>query len=582
MLLLIHHLEGLTTMYTTTSPSTLRLVFSRFAFITGLLCHASFAEAQWQPPIGIPPPAFGITETARATPNPWSTAISGFYYVEPSNGSATDSGNVYGTPALPRKTIPKSLPAGSVVELHGIYDTAHLSPNDIVVNGTAAAPVFIRGVACCNTATIRNRFIISGSYFIVENILFGSNQTSDPRVTVSYPTTHGVVRGSEISGHTNGGVGLGVSGISATNTIDNVVVYNNKIHNNGVWTNNVGDNDWEGILVNAFTSYIWVVDNELYFNEGTGFSIGAGSRANEATTHHIYVGRNISHHNKEAGFGLKQAQDVIYSQNTAYGHRLSSSADGSCMGLQYAPERVWYLLNHCYDNENGITVVSDNGLGSGKNSYFIGNLIHNIHSKPENFRAGSPWSAGTGLQLIGHTNRAAINNTIYDVDNGITGAASGGSGYVHIVNNVISNVTNSQGSHIFLESPTVAAASAMHHNLLEGNVRIKWGSDSTLYDLPRFQSTFPGKGLNVLNTNPLFVDAAGGDFRPQANSPVIDAGIVDDVYQNFLNLYGIDIAKDMRGTPRLQTTIPDLGAFESGSGPIALPVPKAPTALSVN
>ena len=548
--------------------------------LAGLLTVATPALPQWQPPIGIPAPPFGIAETAKPVPNPWATATPGFYYVEPTNVNATDSSNPYGTPALPRDTIPRNLPAGSVVQVNGVYNTPHTSPNDIVANGTASQPVFIRGVSCCDKAKITNRFIISGAYFIVENIFFGSNQSANGRVTVSWPTSHGAIRRSEVSGNVDGGVGLSISGTSAANSVNNLVIYKNQIHNNGVWTRNTGDNDFEGIIVGPFTSYTWVVDNELYYNEGTGFSISAGSRADEATLHHIYVGRNISHHNQEAGFGLKQAQDVIYSQNTVYGHRITNSADGSCMGHQYAPERVWYLFNHCYDNENGITVVSDSGLGSGKNSYFIGNLIHDIHTTAGNFQEGSSWSAGTALQLIGHTNRVVINNTIYDVDNGITGSGSSGAGYIHIVNNIISRVSNPRGSHIFIESSGVAANSAVHHNLLEGTVRIKWGSNSTVYDLVGFQSAFPGKGVGMLNVNPVFVNVATDDFRPQVNSPAVDSGVADSVYQEFFDRYGISITKDVAGISRPQASSYDMGAYEYNSQ-IALQPPSPPILLQV-
>jgi len=95
------------------------------------------AAAQWAPPIGIPAPSFGITNVAPAVPNPWTASTPGFYYVEPTKTASTDASNTYGTPAKPRKTIPTTLPAGSVVELHGTYDASHSSPATIVSNGTA-------------------------------------------------------------------------------------------------------------------------------------------------------------------------------------------------------------------------------------------------------------------------------------------------------------------------------------------------------------------------------------------------------------------------------------------------------------
>lgn len=114
--------------------------------VATILCANSFA-ASWTPPIGIRMPPFGIDEVAPPRPNPWTTSTAGFYYADGSALNATDSGNIYGTPGLLRKTVPTRLPAGSVVELQGVYTFDHASPRDIVASGTAARPVFIRGVS---------------------------------------------------------------------------------------------------------------------------------------------------------------------------------------------------------------------------------------------------------------------------------------------------------------------------------------------------------------------------------------------------------------------------------------------------
>jgi hypothetical protein len=57
------------------------------------------AEA-WSPPLGIPEPSFRIAEAAPPAPDPWGAPTPGFYYVEPSHPSATDSG--IGERGLPR------------------------------------------------------------------------------------------------------------------------------------------------------------------------------------------------------------------------------------------------------------------------------------------------------------------------------------------------------------------------------------------------------------------------------------------------------------------------------------------------
>src|SRR5262249_23403144 len=95
-------------------------------FLIAIAFVGATAHSAWQPPIVIPAPTFGINEVAPPTPNPWTTPTPGFYYVNNQTGS--DTNNPYGTPAAPRKTIPylgAVLPAGAVVEVHGVYAQRH-------------------------------------------------------------------------------------------------------------------------------------------------------------------------------------------------------------------------------------------------------------------------------------------------------------------------------------------------------------------------------------------------------------------------------------------------------------------------
>jgi hypothetical protein len=113
------------------------------------------ADTPWTPPIGIPQPSFGIVESHTmyqgqlydynndGVPEaPYKDAGNGPYthYVDRSAPNCTDGVNDsnYGTPALPRRTIPGDnlnslapLKAGSVVEVHGRYDNDHTSPTDL-------------------------------------------------------------------------------------------------------------------------------------------------------------------------------------------------------------------------------------------------------------------------------------------------------------------------------------------------------------------------------------------------------------------------------------------------------------------
>ena len=381
------------------------------------------AAAQWAPPIGIPAPSFGITNVAPAVPNPWTASTPGFYYVEPTKTASTDASNTYGTPAKPRKTIPTTLPAGSVVELHGTYDASHSSPATIVSNGTASAPVFIRGVSATSRPVAHRSWEIRGSYLVVENIEFGpmADQSDTGSMVVLLPSDHVSVRHNDVHGLPVQGGGIGVVnwevpyGVVYTGPgyLDNIVLWDNLVHDNGD-LNATFDQDVHGISVTDHVRYLWVVDNQIYRNSGDGIQINAQDTM-VASTHHIYVGRNVSHHNKQSGFWVKSASDVIFSQNESYGHRPSNSSLGQGMGGQYGPDWVWFLYNHIHDCEYGITQMSDNQEHS--RWFLIGNIIENIHHS----RASDPsdsW-APSAIMMSGGYERHIINNTIYNTDSGV-------------------------------------------------------------------------------------------------------------------------------------------------------------------
>jgi len=59
---------------------------------------------------------------------------------------------------------------------------------------------------------------------------------------------------------------------------------------------------------------------------------------------------------------------------------------------------------------------------------------------------------------------------------------------------------------------------------------------------------------NCIYLYPLFVDAAGGNYRLQATSPCIDAG--DN------SLVPAGVTTDLDGNPRIQNGTVDIGAYE--------------------
>lgn len=494
------------------------------------------AEAAWTAPIGIPNPEFGITQASAASPSPWASPERGFYYVDASVSYATDAGNAYGTPARPRRTIPTTLPAGAVVELHGPYSFAHSSPNNIRANGTAAAPVFIRSDGKTR-AQVTGCWEISGSYYVIEDL----DITGCGSVVLLAPTNHGVLRHSDVHGNLEGG-GVGVQSWNGQ-PVSHVVLWANRIYENGDVKANY-DQDVHGIAVGANVSHVWVVDNLLARNSGDGIQINAGSEAAQASTHHIFVGRNTAFGNKQSGFWVKQAVDVIISQNQSFDHRPSNSSLGACMGGQYSPEHVWFINNVMGYCDYGIQLASDTN-GFGQYQFFIGNVITKISDSNGDFDPDNAWQ-NCGISLPGGTNRYVMQNTLYEVDSGV--CVPDQKGVVYLFDNIIEKV-RPNGFHLLFASAAVANASrGAQGNVFAPNFRMSVGG--TLTDVSREVAS--AKGQNQVLPSANFVDPVAFDFRVSDSSGARGNGLMHalGVWEFFQDRYGVSLAADIFGTPR--------------------------------
>jgi len=364
---------------------------------------------------------------------------------------------------------------------------------------------------------------VTGTYAVLENLAFVPmpDLSDGGSLVIRLPSSHVVLRHSDLQGTPSGG-GLGIVDwevnwgevYTGPGVLDNIVVYDNLIHDGGLLTADF-DQDVHGISVSDHVNHLWVVDNQIYRNSGDGIQINAGT-GQGASTHHLYIGRNVSHDNKQSGFWVKEATDVIFSQNETYGHRPSNSSLGQCMGAQYAPDWVWFIFNHVHDCEYGITQMSDNLEPS--HTFIVGNLIHNIHRSSSTTDPTSGWSPA-GIMMSGGDQRRVVNNTIFDVDGGVNIATPAGT--LEVSNNIIANVTLAAASHVLLGYGALATTSSLHHSLLFGVPRLDWGSGQfhmTASQLAQVQS---------LGSDPQFVNTAAGDFHLRSTSPAIGAGEVN-------------------------------------------------------
>ncbi len=511
------------------------------------------------PPIGIPAPDFGIEEKAPEPPEPWTQPAEGFYYVDNQHATATDDDNPQGTPDKPRLTIPTDLQPGDVVEIHGgPYDRSLR----FTCAGTADQPIFVRGTGRDDMPVISSHITVRGSYLIFE---FLDLDGADNGLSVSTPSDHVAVRFCEV----RNGVGGPASGLYTgrwnpeddPDVASHVLFYANRIHDNGDWHSD-HDEDHHAVAVGHHSEYVWILDNEMYHNSGDGVQVNAKKSSLAHTLHHVYIGRNLAWENKQTGFWSKQATDVIISQNEIWGMRPSNSSEGSGLGFQYAPERVWFIYNVVHDCENGLkssTNVGDqDGLpGIGQDIYIVGNVFYDIHRSDGSPPDSNPWQYGVAIRLTDQDERKHIvANTLFDADVGLTYAR--GTAALDIHDNIFASLA---GAHIIVETSEAAQDSTTAYNLFDGRASILWGDNDDL-DLAAFQAAQPGQCEGCIEAAVQFEDPDNANFQLQAGSPGVDQGADADVYDTFESLYGISIRVDFTATTRPQGDGYDMGAYE--------------------
>jgi len=479
---------------------------SMIAFCLVAMSALLFAQ-DYESPIGIPAPEFGINETVESV-----YGDSSFYthYIDNLDTNATDTENPNGSSLLPRKSIPKTLAAGSVVEIHG--GPYNIISGTYTMNGTIDNPVFFRGVSDTLRPVISNSDMrFSGQYYIVENLDF-YNQT---RIRYNSSTSYGSLRNCEVHNP------IGATGASnpTINVVgDNMVIYNCEIHDN-IREVNI---DCHGVQVGNYAEHVWIVDNHIYNNGGDGIQACHGC---DPGPRYVYIGRNDFHGDLENAVDLKYASDVIISENKIHGYRHSSSTgivSPIVIGSDGAPTRVWVMFNEIYDATKGIRIEEIDDL------WIIGNLIYDIDE------AGIiPEKKGTKTHIVG--------NTLDGMEKGISGPWRENFTF-YILNNIFSNIS---------------IKSIQMSGEIEERSEI---SNNIFWQAPWF-------GDNFLTDNPLYSDAANREYSLTQYSQAIDAGLAwEGIFNEYKSLYGVDIKKDLTGEIRPQGIGWDIGAYEYPTG----------------
>ena len=168
------------------------------------------------------------------------------------------------------------------------------------------------------------------------------------------------------------------------------------------------------------------------------------------------------------------------------------------------------------------------------------------------------------------TNGRAKSCTIVENNAGLSGGGVQTLGPGHVVNSIV--VGNTRGKNVAEggQSDDVYISHYYHvdvHQLMLGKANLRHscvGETKLHHTNQRFYlgptARYDPKWYkNTLNetepvaADPMFMDAAGGDYRLKAGSPCIDAGLNEDWMSD---------AQDLEGKPRIQGKAVDVGAYE--------------------
>lgn len=537
-----------------------------FILITMTLLLAVPALAAYTPPTGIPLPSFGIDQLHTSYSGRTYTA-GGFAYRDAGNGpyshyvdntssNCTDISNAYGTVTTPRCSLPATYPAGSVVELHG-GPYSHIYLSDAM--GTSDNPIYIRGANESNKASFIGdgtsiRFtieILNSAYVILENIITdGGNLTgavSSGSGIIRSPADHIAIRHSEVKnypipdlcGDANcwnislWSTGAGTDGASG-NTTSNIVFYDNYIHNNAAKT-------WpppyetgrHGIMVEGGAEYVWILNNRIDHSGDDGVQIWwKATGANGPPAHHVYIGNNTVHDMGENAFDIKQAYDVVISQNKVWGFhqtaQLGAGSDGSAIVLNNddPSDRLWVLYNEIFNSNIGIRSQAHGSV------YIIGNIIHDIVRVAGAVIPSSSTGSSSGCAIITSSspNLNIVNNTIDQIDGGIFIIAGPGAIY-NVSNNIISNMNETIGNMIAYNVSTP---------MLNANNNLLYSANGTV-SLKKVTCT------NCITANPLYENQAERNYSLKTTSPAIGHGLLTSIYPLFFNTYNLPLKYNSLG-----------------------------------
>jgi hypothetical protein len=459
----------------------------------------------------------------------------------------------YGTGALPHIDCGTGSPYFSCVL---VKDQEAWVIRDLEVSGTPVDK--FNGPA---GIYIENTIAGAKSYFRIYNVI-----------------AHDLYYGISISGYKSGNSGELYGSITGNNTayindvvIDGVEAYNNTgkgIHLTGNWSRN----DKAGSYAFPHNTNITVRNSNLHNNGGDGIVMACSDNVLVE-----YVTANYNGGTGDDRYGIwpwMSANSTVQFSEAAF-NETSTNKGGGGLDCDYGTINCVMQYNYAHDNQGpGILLIGYGGA----------NLLNaNVHY---NLFVDNMWHATAPddgeLVVFGSVDNSVFhNNTIYARNRNnnpskfpavflSTWGKFGSPTNLQIKNNIFYLDNNTR--YVYQE---VGGSYAFDYNLLyatSGSLRIRWGN-TEYTTLAAFQAA-TGQDAHSIYANPLLVNPGGrntSDYQIASNSLAVNAGT---------NLGALMGPRDFFGNPIPQGGAFDIGAHETGGGPLPTNTPGGPTPTS--
>jgi hypothetical protein len=457
-------------------------------------------------------------------------ALLATYYVSP---IGSDSNSSPGTLESPFRTIQRGLNTakspGDIVEVReGVYRERIQFPSS---GSVAGGPITLRAYA-------DEKPVID-----VEGI---EGATED--VVTIRNVSNVVFQGFEIINNTTADSG---AAIFVTGSGSNIVIRDNVMHDlRGTSSMGIAVYGTAKVSLNRVT-----IDNNHIFDAEPAPSEAVAINGN---VENFVVSNNLIHDINNIGIDViggetdinprQVARNGVVRGNTVYNAH-SSYGDGFAAGIYVDGGRNIVVENNTsYSNDLGLEVGAENKGFDSVNITVRNNLIY------DNDKAGLVF--GGYAANVGRTRGSFfINNTVYGNDTLGTGF---GQLWVQFAsgNTVANNLFVAGEDQALVYNEVVNPSNAMDSNMYwapsgSANTSFLWNN----VEYPTFADYQRKSRQDKVSffADPLFADAAEGEFQLQAGSPAVDRGT---------NTRGRFAPTDFAGTARTVGARPDLGAFE--------------------